>query len=73
MSEINNDDMGFMVELSDDEVRALLYAVSEAIRLWPGSPARPAIEQELLKMLKMSLFSMTLDMSWEHSEGEGPR
>ena len=63
-----NDDLGFMVEFSDHEVHTLLYAVSEAIRLWPGSPARPAQEQEDLRVLKMALFSMTLDMAWE---GEG--
>ena len=73
MPEMNPDEeLGFMVEFSDDEVRTLLYAVSEALRVWPGAPARPVEEQDRLRDLKMSLFSMTLDMAWEHSEGEGP-
>lgn len=73
MPEMNNEDMGFMVELSDQEIHTLYYAVSEAIRVWPGSPARPPEEQEQLRNMKMSLFSMTLDMAWERSEGDSPR
>ena len=62
---MNDDDlMGFMVELTDEEVRTLLYAVQEAIRVWPGSPARPVEEQEQLQALKRDLFTMTLEMNW---------
>ena len=65
MSEMNDGDMmGFMVELTDDEVRTLLYAVQEAIRVWPGSPARPREEQEQLQALRNSLFTMTLEMQF---------
>ena len=65
MSEMNDGDMmGFMVELSDNEVRTLLYAVQEAIRVWPGSPARPREEQEQLQALRNSLFTMTLEMQF---------
>ena len=56
--------MGFMVELTDDEVRTLLYAVQEAIRVWPGHPARPREEQEQLQALRNSLFTMTLEMQF---------
>lgn len=74
MSEMNpGEDMGFMVEFSDQEIHNLYYAVSEALRVWPGSPARPREEQEQLRALKMTLFSMTLDMTWERSEGDSPR
>ena len=59
------DAMGFMVELTDDEVRTLLYAVQEAIRVWPGYPARPIEEQEQLQGLKDTLFRMTLEMNWD--------
>ena len=65
MSEMNDGDMmGFMVELSDDEIRTLLYAVQEAIRVWPGYPARPVEEQEQLQALKTQLFMMTLEMQF---------
>jgi len=62
---MNDDLMGFMVEFTDEEVRTLLYAVQEAIRVWPGSPRRPADEQEQLQALKDSLFRMTLEMNWD--------
>lgn len=61
---MEEDQMGFMVELTDDEVRTLLYAVQEAIRVWPGYPARPREEQEQLKALRDSLFTMTLEMQF---------
>ena len=65
MSEMNDGDMmGFMVELSDDEIRTLLYAVQEAIRVWPGYPARPREEQEQLQALRDTLFVMTLEMQF---------
>ena len=65
MSEMNDDVMGFMVELTDDEVRTLLYAVQEAIRVWPGYPARPTEEQEQLEALRNTLFTMTLEMQFD--------
>ncbi len=64
MPEMNDEEMGFMVELTDEEVRTLLYAVQEALRVWPGAPARPVEEQERLRDLKDSLFRMTLEMNW---------
>ena len=67
--------MGFMMELTDDEVRTLRYAVEEAIRVWPGSPARPAEEQEALYALRDSFFRMILEMSYDvdgkRGEAEG--
>ena len=58
---MNDDLMGFQIELTDDEVRTLLYAVNEALRIWPGAPARPIEEQEQLQMLKDSFFRMSLE------------
>lgn len=62
---MEEDQMGFMVELTDDEIRTLLYAVQEAIRVWPGYPARPSEEQEQLQALRNSLFTMTLEMQFD--------
>ena len=61
---MNDDLMGFQIELTDDDVRTLLYAVQEAIRVWPGYPARPVEEQEQLQALKTQLFTMTLEMQF---------
>ena len=64
---MNNEfeELGFMVELTDQEIRTLLYAVQEAIRVWPGYPARPREEQEQLKALRNGLFTMTLEMQFD--------
>ena len=58
-----DDVMGFMVDLTDDEVKTLYYAVQEALRVWPGYPARPVDEQERLWHLRDTLFRMILEMS----------
>ena len=63
----HEDMMGFEIEISDDEVKTLYYAVTEAIRVWPGSPARPPEEQEKLQALKMTLFGMIMDMQFDRS------
>ena len=62
---MNDDLMGFQIELTDDEVRTLLYAVNEALRIWPGAPARPIEEQEQLQKLKDSFFRMSLEAIWD--------
>ena len=64
-----NDDFAFKVELTADEVRAMYYAVSEALRLWPGSPQRPVEEQELLSSIKVVLFAMVMDMNFDGEDG----
>jgi len=67
----DEDVMGFMVELTDDEIRTLNYAVNEAIRVWPGSPARPAEEQEMLQSLRDTFFRMILEMSFDQGKTRG--
>ncbi len=44
-----------------EDITLLHHCVSEFLRLWPGSPARPAEEQERLKALKNALYSAILD------------
>ncbi len=63
--EPNDNTMGFEMELSDQEIRTLYYCICEAIRVWPGSPARPAEEQEYLYHLKSEFFKMILEISLE--------
>ena len=68
MSEQMND---FDLRLTPEGVQALYYAVNEAIRMWPGSPARPVEEQEILYSLKMAIFAMKMELVIEKpSEGE---
>lgn len=71
---MNDDLMGFEMILTDEEVKLLYYAVQEALRVWPGSPARPAEEQEQLRQMREDLFRMVLEMTWEkRSEDDSPR
>jgi hypothetical protein len=58
-----SEEMGFQIECSDYEVKLLLYAIEEAIRVWPGS--RSPKEQEDLKELRQSFRKMVLEMTWE--------
>ena len=51
-----------------DELRILYSHVCYAIETWPGSPARPAEEQEYLKHLKGKLFSMICE--YQFTEGQ---
>ncbi len=61
----------FDLRLTPEGVQALYYAVNEAIRMWPGSPARPAEEQEGLLSLKLAIFAMKMELVIEKpSEGE---
>ncbi len=55
--------LGFQIDMTDEEVRTLLYAVQEALRIWPGYPARPVEEQERLQGLRDTLFTMTLEIN----------
>ncbi len=55
--------LGFQIDMTDEEVRTLLYAVQEALRVWPGYPARPVEEQERLQCLRDTLFTMTLEIN----------
>ena len=56
------------VEMGIDEVRMLYSHVCYSLEVWPGSPARPAEEQEYLRILKMRLFSMISDYSFYNIE-----
>lgn len=57
----------FDVELTEDQVRALYYALHVAHERWPGAPQRPVEEQEHLSYLKSMFFAMQLEsrLNWE--------
>ena len=60
-----SEELGFQVDLTDQDIRDLYYAVSEALRVWPGAPARPYDEQIRLMEMKEDLFRMILQMTFE--------
>tara|TARA_B100000678_G_scaffold228644_1_gene196662 strand:+ start:230 stop:433 length:204 start_codon:yes stop_codon:yes gene_type:complete len=48
MNSEDHQDIFYDVTLGINDVRVLHYAISEAIKNWPGAPARPAEEQQYL-------------------------
>lgn len=50
-------------ELDLISIRTLYDAVCDAIKNWPGSPARPAQQQEDYLQLKTFLFTMLCEAS----------
>ena len=58
------------IDLGIDDVRALHNSISYLIQVWPGSPARPAEEQEYLKYVKNQLFAMLMDYNYNYQTGE---
>ena len=57
----NQGDHDFSANLTIDDVWVLYYSVTEAIRLWPGAPARPYQEQVHLSYMKDYLYRMILE------------
>ena len=51
------------ISMSIEDCRTMYTAVCDAIQYWPGSPARPAEEQEKLYQLKLFLFSIMCEDS----------
>ena len=64
MDEFLPEEYDFQMYLNIDQVRLLYNHVCYSIEVWPGSPARPAVEQEYLHHLKNQLFAMLADYSF---------
>jgi len=58
---------GYEVALHIEQIKLLHYCVLERIRLWEGSPARPAEEQTHLYQLRDTLYAMILDDTFHNS------
>ena len=58
----------YQVELGIYDVKSLYAVICYALETWPGSPARPAEEQEYLRHMKQQLFSMLADYTFTHIE-----
>jgi|TARA_B100001094_G_scaffold251426_1_gene249254 hypothetical protein len=50
-----------------DELRLFYDHICYSIEIWPGSPARPAEEQEYLMSLKYKTYAMILQ--YTHDQG----
>jgi hypothetical protein len=58
------EDFDYTVNVTIHDIRLLHHCVQEAIRTWPGAPARPVEEQEHLWYLRDSLYRMMLDYTY---------
>ena len=56
----------FTLFLQIEEIRMLYNHIDYSIRTWPGSPARPAEEQEYLIKFKTQLFAMLADYNFSN-------
>jgi hypothetical protein len=55
----------FQVNLTIEDIYLLHHSVKETIKYWPGSPSRPADEQEHLWYLRDSLYRMILEHQFQ--------
>jgi hypothetical protein len=60
----SEEEYDFTMFIRIEEIRILYSHVCYAIETWPGSPRRPAEEQEYLKSFKNRLFAMIADYSF---------
>ena len=56
------------INMGIDELRMFYSHICYAVESWPGSPARPAEEQEYLKHLKGKIFAMILDYQFTEDQ-----
>lgn len=61
------DDWRSSLEMSINATRLLYGVVVYALETWPGSPARPAIEQEFLQSMKNTLFGQIMEYNMEYN------
>ncbi len=54
-------DYDFTVNLKIEEIQLMYYCTLEAIKYWPGAPARPYEEQEKLWEVRDNLYRMILE------------
>ena len=63
----DDEDWSSSLELSINATRLLYGVIDHALETWPGSPARPHIEQEFLHSLKNTLFGSIMDYNLLHN------
>tara|TARA_Y100000361_G_scaffold69963_1_gene61728 strand:- start:5921 stop:6160 length:240 start_codon:yes stop_codon:yes gene_type:complete len=68
----HSDEWCMQMFMGIDEVRAMYSHVCYSIEKWPGSPARPAEEQDWLHLMKVRLFAMMQEYNIEHATATKP-
>lgn len=57
----------YTLTLGIDAVRLLHDHFDYSIEMWPGSPRRPAMEQEFLKLMKHHMFKIMTEHNFTHN------
>jgi hypothetical protein len=60
-------DYEYTMHMTIENVRLMSYCVEQAIKYWPGAPARPLEEQQQLDHMKRQFQRMLLDHQFHNS------
>ena len=60
-------DFDYTMHMHIRDVRLMSYCVEQAIKYWPGAPARPYEEQQQLDHMKRQFQRMLLDHQFHNS------
>lgn len=66
----DNDQLKFTVEFSPDELNQIAESVEFHIKFWPGYPAAPKEEQEMLLHLRMILRLVMMEVSFQRGKNQ---
>ena len=64
----SEDEWNFEWSMNIKAIRLMYSHICYSIEMWPGSPARPAEEQEFLHDMKRKLFAMITEHNFYHGE-----
>jgi len=67
MTDDENFKYDYTMHITIDDVRLMHYSIEQAIKYWPGSPARPQEEQEHMWHIRDQFQRMMLDYSFQNS------
>ena len=68
MNGLDPDEWYCSVNMGIDEVRAMYSHLVYSLQMWPGSPARPAEEQEFLIAMKEKYFAMLMEYNFSEND-----
>ena len=64
------DDFVYAIDLNIDAVRALHSHLNYSLEMWPGAPRRPVEEQEFLRYLKATMFTIMIEHSYAGKDAD---